>query len=63
MNTMTEPLRDRAQFIWAEDTPGRTAVRVVAFALLAAGRAQIGGHLALTPLTVTFQPRIVVLAW
>ena len=54
MNTMTEPLRDRAQFIWAEDTPGRTAVSVVAFALLAAVSAQIAVHLPLTPVPVTY---------
>ena len=62
MNTMTEPLRDRTQLLWVEYTRGRTAVSVLAFALLAAFSAQIAVHLPLTPVPVTFQPLIVVLA-
>jgi biotin transport system substrate-specific component len=62
MNTMTEPLRDRTQLLWVEDTRGRTAVSVLVFALLAAFSAQIAVHLPLTPVPVTFQPLIVVLA-
>ena len=62
MNTMTETLRDRTQLIWVEDTRGRTALSVVAFALLAGVSAQIAVHLPLTPVPVTFQPLVVVLA-
>jgi biotin transport system substrate-specific component len=62
MSTITESLRTRALHAWADDPRARTAVGVVAFALATAFSAQVAIRLPWTPVPITLQPLLVVLA-
>jgi biotin transport system substrate-specific component len=62
MSNFTETLRTRAALPASVDARGRLAIGVVAFALLTAISAQIAVVLPWTPVPVTLQPLMVVLA-
>jgi biotin transport system substrate-specific component len=62
MSTITESLSVRPLRLWAEDSRVRTAVGILAFAVAAAVSAQVAIRLPWTPVPLTFQPLVVVLA-